>query len=55
MDSAAFDVLIKILESYQPQILSVIVMIEDFYFPVDFLLIDMKMTKELSQAPIILG
>ena len=33
----------------------VIVRIEDCYFPVDFLVIDMKMTKELSQAPIILG
>ena len=29
--------------------------IEDRYFPVDFLVVDMKMTKELSQAPIILG
>ena len=29
--------------------------IEDFYFPADFLVIDMKMTKELSQALIILG
>ena len=33
----------------------VIVRIEDCYFSVDFLVIDMKMTKELSQAPIILG
>ena len=33
----------------------VIVRIEDCYFPVDFLVVDMKMTKELSQAPIILG
>ena len=33
----------------------VIVKIEDFYFPVDFLVVDMKMTKELSQAMIILG
>ena len=33
----------------------VIVKIEDCYFPVDFLVVDMKMTKELSQAPIILG
>ena len=33
----------------------VIVGIEDCYFPVDFLVVDMKMTKELSQAPIILG
>ena len=33
----------------------VIVRIEDFYFLVDFLVADMKMTKELSQAPIILG
>ena len=31
-----------------------IVRIEDFYFPVDFLAVDMKMTKELSQASIIL-
>ena len=29
--------------------------IEDFYFPKDFLVVDMKMTKELSQGPIILG
>ena len=29
--------------------------IEDYYFLIDFLVIDMKMTKELSQAPIILG
>ena len=33
----------------------VIVRIEDCYFPIDFLVFDMKMTKELSQAPIILG
>ena len=33
----------------------VIVRIEDCYFPVDFLVIDMKMTKELIQALIILG
>ena len=33
----------------------VIVRIEDCYFPVDFIVVDMKMTKELSQAPIILG
>ena len=33
----------------------VIVRIEDCYFPVDFLVVDMKMTKELSQSPIILG
>ena len=33
----------------------VIVKIEDCYFPVDFLVVDMKMTKELSQALIILG
>ena len=32
----------------------VIVRIEDCYFLVDFLVVDMKMTKELSQAPIIL-
>ena len=29
--------------------------IEDCYFWVDFLVVDMKMTKKLSQAPIILG
>ena len=33
----------------------VIVRIEDWYFLVDFLVVDMKMTKELSQALIILG
>ena len=33
----------------------VIVRIEDCYFLVDFLVVDMKMTKELSQAPIIFG
>ena len=33
----------------------IIVRIEDYYFPVDFLVVDMKLTKELSQAPIILG
>ena len=33
----------------------VIIKIEDCYFPVDFLVVDMKTTKELSQAPIILG
>ena len=33
----------------------VIVRIEDCYFPVDFIVVDMKMTKELSQAPIIVG
>ena len=33
----------------------VIVRIEGCYFPVDFLVVDMKITKELSQAPIILG
>ena len=32
-----------------------IIKIEDCYFLVDFLVIDMKITKELSQAPIILG
>ena len=32
-----------------------IVRIEDCYFPIDFLVIDIKMTEELSQAPIILG
>ena len=31
-----------------------IVRIEGCYFPVDFLVVDMKITKELSQAPIIL-
>ena len=31
------------------------VRIEDCDFPVDFLVVDMKMTKELSQTPIILG
>ena len=34
---------------------NVIVRIEDCYFPVDFLVVNMKITKELSQAPIILG
>ena len=29
--------------------------VEDCYFLVDFLVVDMKMTKELSQALIILG
>ena len=33
----------------------VIVRIEGCYFPVDFLVVDMKITKEISQAPIILG
>ena len=33
----------------------VIVRIEYCYFLVDFLVIDMKITKELSQTPIILG
>ena len=33
----------------------VIVSVEGCYFPVDFLVVDMKITKELSQAPIILG
>ena len=33
----------------------IIVRIEDCYFLVDFLVVDMKMTKEFSQAPIILG
>ena len=33
----------------------VIVGIEDCYFSVNFLVVDMKVTKELSQAPIILG
>ena len=32
-----------------------IVRIEGCYFPIDFLVVDMKITKELSQAPIILG
>ena len=33
----------------------VIMRIKYCYFPVDFLVIDMKMTKKLSQVPIILG
>ena len=33
----------------------VIVRIKDCYFPVDFLVVDMKMTKELIQALIIFG
>ena len=33
----------------------VIVGIEGCHFPIDFLVVDMKITKELSQAPIILG
>ena len=33
----------------------VIVRIQGCYFLVDFLVVDMKITKELSQAPIILG
>ena len=33
----------------------IIIRIEDCYFLVDFLVVDMKTTKELSQAPIILG
>ena len=33
----------------------IIVIIDDCYFLVDFLVVDMKMTKKLSQAPIILG
>ena len=33
----------------------VIIKIENFYFPVDFLVVDMKTTKELSEASIILG
>ena len=33
----------------------VIVRIEDCYFPLDFLVVNKKMTKEISQAPIILG
>ena len=32
-----------------------IVRIEGSYFPIDFLVVDMKITKELGQAPIILG
>ena len=31
----------------------VIIKIEDCYFPVDFIVVNMKTTKELSQAPII--
>ena len=34
---------------------NVIVRIEGYYFSVDFLVVDMKITKELSQAPIIQG
>ena len=33
----------------------VIINIEDCYFPLNFLVIDMKISKELSQVPIILG
>ena len=33
----------------------VIVRIEGYYFLVEFLVVDMKITKDLSQAPIILG
>ena len=33
----------------------VIIKIEDCYFPIDFLVVDIKTTKELSQVPIILG
>ena len=33
----------------------VIIRIEDCYFPIEFLVVDMKMSNELSQAPIILG
>ena len=33
----------------------VIVRIEDCFFPIDFQVIDVKITKEFSQAPIILG
>ena len=33
----------------------VIIRIEDCYFPIDFLVVDMKMTEEFSQAPSILG
>ena len=33
----------------------VIVRIEDCYFSIDFLVVDVKITKELSQALIILG
>ena len=32
-----------------------IVRVGDCYFSIDFLLVDMKITRELSQAPIILG
>ena len=32
-----------------------IVRIEGYYFLVDFLVVDMKISKELSQAPIIIG
>ena len=37
------------------QVEDLIVRIEDCYFLVHFLVVDMKMTKNLSQAPIILG
>ena len=33
----------------------VILRIEDYYFSVDFLVIDVRITKELSQSPVILG
>ena len=33
----------------------VIIKIENYYFPIDFPVVDLKTTKELSQAPIILG
>ena len=36
------------------QVEDVIVRIEGCYFPVDFIVVDMKITKELSRAPIIL-
>ena len=33
----------------------VIVKVENFYFPVDFIIVDMKSTKDLTDSPIILG
>ena len=33
----------------------VIVKVENYYFPVDFIIVDMKSTKDLTDSPIILG
>ena len=33
----------------------VIVKVENCYFPVDFIIVDMKSTKDLTDSPIILG